>query len=366
MALPIVYLTGTPYEQGVQHGRELRDRIAHNLALYFARFESDLYLPRAEVLAIANRFQATIEAHHSDYFAGMQGVADGSGHTLEEIAALNMRYEIFYYRFGKIAMAAANTEAEPDGCTAFAVLPEATEDRHLLMGQNWDWIPEVQGAVLHTTDADGFKTAGFTEAGIVGAKIGLNAVGIGLAINGMTSTTDDLSRMATPFHVRCYQILRARTFDDALAVITDEARNCSTNFLVAQAPNHVADVEAAPDAFNIVSCTEGCLTHANHFIAPDSIGVKETPSERIGYSWAREARLRKLLLAAKPVTVEKIQDALRDTENDPFGVCRHRDLTMPVSSHYTTVTSVVMDLETRTLHLTDGTPDIAPYQTVTL
>ncbi|MFL5805078.1 MAG: hypothetical protein ACJ8CR_25455 [Roseiflexaceae bacterium] len=31
MSLPIVYLQGTPYEQGRQHGAALRERIAHNL-----------------------------------------------------------------------------------------------------------------------------------------------------------------------------------------------------------------------------------------------------------------------------------------------------------------------------------------------
>ena len=374
MSLPIVRLTGTPEMQGETHGRELKDRIAHNLDIYFERFLREVGLDRPTVHEIASRYAGAIAKQNPAYYAGMEGVAKGSGFDLLDIAALNVRYEILYYQFGKMALELAAqrergerpTNYEIDGCTAFALLPEATESGHLLMGQNWDWIPEVQGAIIHTTDADGLSTLGYTESGIVGTKIGLNSAGIGLAINGMTTTDDDWSRLAKPFHVRCYEILRSRTFSDALGVITKEARACSTNFLVAQAPNLVADVEAAPDVVNLLSCKEGCLTHANHFTDPMGTGITETPNDRRIYSWRREARLRELLLAAVPVNTEKIQTILADTQDDPFGLCRHRDLSAPPAEHYTTVTAVIMDLETKTLHLTDGPPDTAPYQTVTL
>jgi isopenicillin-N N-acyltransferase-like protein len=224
----------------------------------------------------------------------------------------------------------------------------------------------VQGAVLHTTDADGFETLAFTESGIVGAKIGLNSAGLGLAINGMTTVDDDWSRLARPFHVRCYEILRSRTFDDAVKVITGEARSCSTNFLVAQTPDRVADVEAAPDKINVLSCDDGCLTHANHFVDPDGLGIEEAPNDRRVYSRRRQARLRELLLDRRPLTVEDIEDALRDTLDEPFGLCRHRNPAEPPEAHYITVTSVVMDLDARTLHLTDGPADESPFQTVTL
>ena len=377
MTLPVIRLTGTSYEQGLTHGRELRAHIAHNVAIYFERFAREVGLPREDVLHIAAQWADAAARQNADYVAGMRGVAEGSGFEFAEIAALNARYEILYYQFGKLALAqaaAAQTPPrtpEPDGCTAFAVLPEATADGHLLMGQNWDWIPEVEGAVLHTVDADGFETIAYTESGIVGAKIGLNSAGLGLAINGMTTIDDDWTRLHKPFHIRCYEILRCREFDAALRVITDEERSCSTNFLIAQAPNLVADVEAAPDKINILSCENGCLTHANHFVDPSGLGVEEAPNERRIYSRRRQARLRELLTSSgavrpNPLTVAVIQDALRDTQDDPFGICRHRNPAEPPEMHYTTVTSAIMDLETRTLLLTDGPPDESAYQTFRL
>lgn len=370
MSLPVVRLSGSPYAMGVTHGTVLKDRIAHNVALYYDRFRRETHLDRAAVQAVAVRFAEQVERACPDYFAGMQGVAAGCGLDFLDIAALNARYEILYYQFGRLAMeqkaGATAREATPDGCTAFAALPAITSNGHLLVGQNWDWIPETQGAVLHTTETDGLQTLAFTESGIVGAKIGFNSAGVSLCINGMTTVDDDWTRPVTPFHVRCYRILRSRTLEEAIQVLAGEERACAGNFLIAQTPDRVADVEAAPDKLNIVSCSEGCLTHANHFVDPDGLGIAEAPNERRIYSRRRQARLRELLMQRIPLTVETIQDALRDTQDDPFGLCRHRDYSVGPEEHYTTVTAVVMDLTAGVLHLTDGPPDESPFHTVSL
>lgn len=381
MSLPVLRLSGSPYEMGLTHGKELRDRISHNLNVYFDRFEREIHLDRPAIHEVAVRFAELAKKASPDYHAGMQGVAEGSGFDFLDIAAINARYEILYYQFGRIAMGKglvewegpkdeaddiALREATPDGCTSFAVQPEITANGHFFVGQNWDWIPEVQGAVLHTIEPDGLQTLAYTEAGIVGAKIGFNSEGVSLCINGMTTVEDDWARPVTPFHVRCYQVMRSHTLEDAVNVIAGEGRACAGNFLVAQSPYHVADVEAAPNVVNVLTCDDGCLTHANHFVDPNGLGIIEAPSERRVYSRRRQSRLRQLLTQSVPLTVEKIQDALRDTRDDPFGICRHRDTTVGPEEHYTTVTAVVMDLTDRILHLTDGPPDESPFQTVTM
>ena len=375
MSLPVLRLSGSPFAMGVTHGKVLKDRIAHNLAIYFDRFEREIHLDRAAVREVAVRFVEQVKTASPDYFAGMQGVAEGGGFELLDIAAINARYEILYYQFGRMAMeqgeaetgdAASDREATPDGCTSFAALPEITASGHLLVGQNWDWIPEVQGAVLHTKEPDGLETLAYTESGIVGAKIGFNSQGVSLCINGMTTVEDDWTRPVTPFHVRCYKILRSLTLEAAIQVLAGEGRACAGNFLIAQSPDRVADVEAAPDKLNILSCENGCLTHANHFVAPQELGIVEAPSDRRIYSRHRQSRLRELLLQRLPLTVEGIQEALRDTKEDPFGICRHRDYAVGPEEHYTTVTAVIMDLTDRVLYLTDGAPDEAPFQKVTL
>jgi isopenicillin-N N-acyltransferase-like protein len=50
MALPLIELSGSPYDQGVDHGRLARARIGQNLATYCRRFHEGVGLPAAEVL----------------------------------------------------------------------------------------------------------------------------------------------------------------------------------------------------------------------------------------------------------------------------------------------------------------------------
>jgi len=358
LGLPVLYLNGTPYEQGVQHGQQLQDRIAHNVQVYFERFESEVGLARTEVLARAVKYGEAIVSQNPDYFAGMRGVAEGSGLDFDELLALNVRYEILYYQ--------SSANAMRDGCTSFAVLPSATPNRHLLIGQNWDWIPKVQGAILHTAEPDGVETISFTEAGIVGGKIGLNSTGLGLAINGLNTTGDDWSRLSKPFHVRCYEILRARDIDTAAQIVTGEERACSTNYLIAQVPDRVIDIEAAPNQTRTLSPDNDFLVHTNHFLDPDALGVVEPPREEWSSTCERLDRLHDLLGSKRPLTVEDIQGYLSDHQSYPHAVCCHEDRELPPGDRYRTVTSVVMDLNAQELCLSDGPPCQGIYQRVSL
>lgn len=358
MTLPLLRVEGAPYEQGLAHGRELKDRVNHNLSVYFNRFEKEVGLSEAEVMACAVPFVNAIQLQNPDYYQGMKGIAEGAGVSLEALTALNVRYEILYYHYGVNAMA--------DGCTAFAVQPEAAENGHLWIGQNWDWIPEVQGAIIHTFDSDGFETIAFTECGIFGGKIGLNAAGVGLAINGMTSTDDNWTKLHKPFHVRCYEILKARDFESATRVVLDEDRVCAANYLIACTHDHVVDIEAAPTKVNLVTCENGRQAHANHFIDPDGLGIVEPPMDNRPHSQERHRRMTELLNSKDKLTFEDLKTFLLDKENYPYSINRHKDMDLPPEERFITVTSVIMDLHAGEIYLTDGPPDESEYQLVHL
>jgi isopenicillin-N N-acyltransferase like protein len=354
MSLPLVRLSGSPYAQGRQHGEALRDEIAANVAIYMARFERELRLSPAETLRRAARYAEAIAQQSPGYAAGMRGVAEGSGCSYAEIAALNVRYELFYHQFG--------VNAAADSCTVCAILPEASADGHLRLGQNWDWVPGVRGALLHSHEPDGLELLAFSEAGIVGGKFGLNSAGLGLAINGLTSTEDDWARMHKPFHVRCYEILRARSFDAATRVVTDSPRSCSGNFLIAQAPDQVANIETSPHAAAISGCADGWLAHTNHFLDPGALGVHEPPVEKYPHSVWRLERMAELLAARRPLALADLQAALRDHQHYPYSICFHTDPAEPPEEHYASVASAIIDLHAGAIYLTDGPPCQGEYE----
>ncbi len=348
VTFPVVHVDGEPYDQGLQHGVALRAQITHNLDIYYDRFLREGQLQPEEARARAATHQAVLAG--GTYYQALAGMAKGSGLELIDLLVLNLRYELLYYQYGVCAVGGA------DGCTSFAVLPAASENGHLLLGQNWDWIPGVQGAFLHTREPDGLETLGFTEAGIVGAKIGLNSAGLGLVINGLMSTADDWSRQVMPFHVRCYEILRRRHLGEAVAVVTDGLRSCSANYLIAQPPDRAIDIEAAPDAVRLLNPQGGALVHSNHFVDPSVLGVVEPEAERRPHSYTRHGRMAALLGARAAVAIADLEVTLRDHDNYPDGICRHAHPDDPPEEWCVTVTSAIMDLEELSLRLTDGPP----------
>jgi isopenicillin-N N-acyltransferase-like protein len=69
-----------------------------------------------------------------------------------------------------------------------------------------------------------------------------------------------------------------------------------------------------------------------------------------------------LLDAHPPVAVEDVEAALRDHDHYPDGICRHENTDDPPEEWCLTVTSAIMDLEARSLRLTDGPPCEHAYE----
>src|SRR5437870_10882470 len=247
--LPILSLKGSTYQKGRKHGKQARPEIENNLEAYFRRFKSETELSHDLAISRAAKFLEVINRVSPEYAETMKGVADGSAQDILDITVLNVRYELMYSQFSKIGL---KPLPKTYGCTAFATLPTTVENEHLMMAQNWDWIPEVRGLFLKVRNENGPDVLSFTEAGVVGGKIGLNSEGLGLLINGIVSSKDDWARLKKPFHVRCWEILRSRTLARARAVISQGQRNCSANFILGQQKTarsgKVVDIETAPEA----------------------------------------------------------------------------------------------------------------------
>ena len=274
-----------------------------------------------------------------------------------------------YSQFAKIGLKPMPRVA---GCTAFGAMPEATQNHHLLMAENWDWIPQVEGLFLKIRPATGPNILCFTEAGVVGGKIGLNSEGIGLAINGLISNRDDWERLRKPFHVRCSEILGSRTLSQAISQVTRGERSCSANFLVGQqtklGTGKLVDIESAPGATGILYPENGILAHTNHFSNPEQLGVKQVLDEERKSTLHRFARITQLLRQMRSgnakMSLTKAKEMLRDHDGKPESVCRHENQSFPVDERYRTVVSVVMDLYTGQLQATLGSPCEEEYQTL--
>lgn len=343
--------SGTTYEQGLAHGEALRERIKKNIDVYLNRFDKEFGIGKQDLLVNAGIYLNTLRDQSPEYVQAMTGIAESSNRKILEIAMLNLRYELLYYALGKIYM-----DESVDGCTSFALLPESSKNNHLIMGQNWDWIPDVDCVLVTSTDTDGLQRKAFTEAGIFAGKPGMNSEGVGLAVNGMCSTSDNWARFQKPFHLRCHEVLRSRSMKEAMDVLTGSPRSCTANFIIGQASHGAVNIELAPDSLRCIDPDNGVLVHTNHFVNPDKIDAAEPPNPRRYLSEFRHVRMETLLNEQKPLDIKSIQAILKDHENHPQSLCRHRDSALLESEQITTKTSMIMDLKDQKIWLSFGQP----------
>ena len=363
--IPCLTVDGDARSRGFAHGKRFAEDVAANLATYLRRFAAS-GLDASAAFAEGRRWLGAMARQNPEYAEEMRGLAEGADLDEAAIALLNARYELAFTLFGQDAgRQAAKTEllsVGPDGCTTFGLLPEAAADGHTWLGQNWDWLEGIhkRNLVLRVRRTDKPSFVCLTEAGIVGGKMGVNECGVGLAENGLASSHDGQNPYEKPFHMRCREVLDAPRYDEALRAVLGTRRTCSANFVIGDAAGEVIDIETSPDHAGYLHPQDGIVTHSNHFTTS---GHGESLMERIGPNTLyRAARLRRLL-SGKPegISFEDMKEAMQDHFGHPNAICRHPDEGQPEAKRTMTLAAVLIDLDSRVMHVANGPPCSTPY-----
>ncbi len=353
-----IAVQGTPAARGRQYGRLAQSRIQRTISAYRDVFEHRAGLPWDDAVAHALRFVPHIERFLPDAIDEMRGIADGAGVPFETILALNCRSELMF------AAARSKGEVPPSECTSFAVAPEASADGHMLIGQNWDWVPFAREiCVLLEVRREGKPSyATIVEAGLL-AKVGMNDAGFGLCTNTLVSERD-IDRRGVPYHVMLRALLDAESVDDASRMFASAERALSANYLVADRSGRAINFETIAGGGAEVHASdpqEGLLGHANHFLAPEFAPI-DAYVAKSPHSLTRLADLRSGIAQSKRLTVAGMQEVLRSHDHAPNGVCGHPDPAAPPLYARCTVASFVADLTAGEFWYTDGPPCSTAYE----
>jgi len=349
-------VSGGAFERGQQYGAQASQRIRRNVEVYREIFEHYAGWDWPSVVEHAYTYAPAIESYRAHFLDEMRGIAEGTGLALGDVLALNVRTEIM---FAAVARAAAHE------CTAFVALPEATADRHTLVGQNWDWKPAASETVviLEAEVAEGADFVTVVEAGLL-AKTGLNSAGIGLVTNALV-TDQDKGKPGVPYHAILRGILEAETMADALSAITYHPRASSANYLIAHRNGEAINVEAAPGDYSRVFIAfpeDGVYGHANHFVCP-SFDLKDVELWNGPGSLFRLRRMQRFLKQhLGDCNVTALKEMLADHFDLPNSICSHRSPNVPQVEQYVTIASIIMDLNTAVMWLADGNPCQTQYQ----
>lgn len=378
---PHVRTKGGPCERGRSYGEQAREHVGRSIEAYAPVFEYYAGLSWQEARDEAHRFAEPIADYQPSYLEELRGIAEGASVELDDLLALNLRSEIIdagncmrarrQARTTEATAAAAHPKVVVEfgkgggQCSSLVALPDVTLSGHTLIGQNWDWLTHARHTtiVLEAEQDDGPNYVTVVEAGLL-AKTGMNAAGLGLVTNSVTSDRDSGS-LGLPYHVCLRSLLDAGTMTDAVARLQKASRASSANYLLGHADGLAINVEATPGDFSRLSFDaprDGVFTHTNHFISRSfegiDIGLSQVPDSLFRLQRLTEA-VRRL---GSAITPEGLQGAFADHANYPLGVCTHPKEGAAAVERWATIASLVMDLDTRRLWLADGNPCETSYR----
>ena len=310
--LNVLRATGSPAEVGGVHGErygtEIRDYLTKRRTL--SAVGTDL-TPEG-VTAIAERMVDAHRSYDRALFDEMASMAAAAGITPAEAIIVGG-----YTDFIDTVRAVAHGTMVEDQCTA-VLTPPAISEHGGFLAQTWDMHASATPHVilLDVQVEDRPRALIFTTHGTLG-QIGMNDAGIAIGINNLT-VDDGRYGVTWPFVVR--KALAERTFDAALAAITDAPLAGGHNFLLMDDRGNAASIEATPTTTKVDRVGNEPLVHTNHCLSPAARAVEgERPVALQENSVRRLADAIAILGGVHHHTPESLMDLLRDESS----ICRH-------------------------------------------
>ena len=331
--VPLIEISGTPRNRGRAHGEIAREQVRRSLDHYREAFVSSSALAWPDVLAKARRWRPVIAAAAPHLLEEMDGIAEGAGLHPDEILALNARGEIV--RSNDSSFATLDVDEASEGCSSFALLPEATPTGHVYCGQNWDWLAPAEPTTLMVRIVQPPRPTVImqVEAGQVG-RHGANSAGLALNANGLDGAFGNPPGLLQPVVRRL--ILDSATLNDALAVPWTVRQHIAANLLITHRDGIAIDLETTPDSHTWGYPRDGVLAHGNHYQYGTPPALQRTCRLSSPDSLFRvpiiERRLRAVRTADSPEAVRAIvKDTMSDHFSYPTGVCCHLDRPEPAA-----------------------------------
>ena len=339
-----ITVRGTPYERGFTYGQLCREEVAMSMKGYEVLYEGTKGISWEEARKISEYYLSLIRDFEPAYVEEMQGIADGAGVDLQDIAALNIRTEIMYAQPSMI---------DASACTCISAMAPATEGGRVLAAQNWDYTRLVRDAVVivHVYQEDKPNFVMVVEgAGMIGG-IGMNDCGVAVTLNALKTTAPC---NGIPFEVRLRAMLEAENLSEAY-VQGSHAPTSVGNFIATHKDGVAIDFEMDARGVEPIIPDDGVLLHMNHYLGPKMYFANDV--NHMGSSYIRLQRMQAMVKECHgKITVEDIKRMLSDHAGYPYSICDHEDPKYPVAVRDDTNFAIIMDLTENCMHLAYGNP----------
>jgi len=221
---PIIFLDGSPYELGRQHGRLLKDSVRQAVAQILGYFRRYPKVPLLGPLAVNWWLDRPWEHARPflppDYVEELRGLSEASGVSLRDLWRLHAIPDRTY------------------SCSNLVAWGRATADGRLIHTRNLDWTIQVSIQdyatmfVVRPDNKQAFVNVGW--AGFIGVLSGVNAQR--LSIGQIGAETVDVSYRGLPMAFLMRKVLEESSdTEDAAQIIREAPRTVGVNYVVADA-----------------------------------------------------------------------------------------------------------------------------------
>jgi len=348
---PLIRVNGTHREMGRQIGSKTVTQVKHSLenarALMASAYESlQLTWEGAEIQA--RKYLPFAQERYPKVVEELQGIAEGADVSFDDLVVLN-------------AMEAVTMDAlHLTKCTSVGINEQRTANGHILLGHNEDWVPEDEPDVfiIHATPDTEPPFLAMTYGGLL-PNIGFNAAGIAQCCDSVYPSD---YRIGIPRVILSRAVLAARTPAEAIRHMLAPLRAAGYNHLLVHESGEMYNVEVSARRFAVLYAENGMIAHTNNYLDRAMQEVEDESDELIS-TRVRYFRALRLLEQTNKHTIQTMQSVLRDHVNYPDSICNHAVHDIDPLDREKTITSLVMDLTARQMHVAWGNPCENQYHT---
>ena len=380
---PVLDLTGNAFVRGKMMGQLARRQVTGSVRCYAALFAA-CGIEWAEAQRRAAEFHDIVAGCGGGIMEEIEGIALGSGFSVNEILALNCRTEILPPSF--LGMETVNSDDarrknaalglfDIGECTSLAVTGKRCADGHTRVAQNWDWVGYQRQNVLALRvhrDEPWPSYLTLTEAGIL-AKIGVNEAGVGVGLN-ILRATNDRQQIGIPVHIFQRMALDCANVKSVVSLAQSLIFSASSNAILGDASGHVGSLEYSPSGAAPVYADHGVVAHTNHFCDAALSKIQAPLTQML----TTEPRLEcaNHHIGGWPDYIEDahLQALLRDESGigvaaaeAKFGaICRSPDPSLPVELQVESVFGVIIDCIAREMWVAPDVPSKVEFERISL
>ena len=342
-----VEVRGTNREIGRAVGEAARCQVRSAVGWYAEHCQDIANMEYSHALRRAKGYLAVARSHLPQYVEEMEGLAEGAGVRLEEIAVPNCGEEL---TCGSGGCDETAMKASP-GCTAVAV---AHGGRHVV-GHNMDWysVDLDKNVLFDVTGPEGIRFLAFCGVPYLPA-LGMNSAGIAYVGNALYCSDE---RPGIPNVIVRRWVLDSTTVAEACRRAKHADRARGSNHLFADLYGGIYNLETSGTDGSL-SCPNETCAHTNHYVHDDMLRYENSRNDN---SRARLRQARTMLeegLKRETDPLGLVMDVLRSHAFGP--ICEHpAGDSEPADSM--TVGSMVCDLDGGRMYVCAGPPCRSVY-----